>query len=125
VSILLLDVLRAFDNVSHKRLLHNLQKRQLPLEIIGWIASYLKDCRLKIKLQEGTGPEFSIHIGILQGSLLSLILYLFYNVDLLEIRGEEDLITGYINDISIMVSRKVGENNVQLVEIYKKVEEWA
>jgi hypothetical protein len=124
-SMLLLDVLGAFDNVSYKRLLYNLQKRQLPLEIIGWIASYLKDYCSKIKLQEGTGPEFSIYIGILQGSLLSLILYLFYNADLLEIKGEEDLITGYINDISIMVSRKVGENNAQLVEIHKKAEEWA
>ena len=102
-----------------------MRKRQLPLEIIGWIASYLKDRRSKIKLQEGTGLEFSIHIGIPQGSLLSLILYLFYNTDLLEIGGKGDLITGYINDISIIVSKKVGENNVQLAEIHKKAEEWA
>jgi hypothetical protein len=122
---LLLDVSGAFDNVSHKRLLYNLRKRQLPLEIIEWIASYLKDRRSKTKLQEGTGPEFSIHTGILQGSPLSPILYLFYNADLLEIGGEEDLTTGYIDDISIMVSGKVGENNARLVEIHKKAEEWA
>jgi hypothetical protein len=54
---------------------------------------------------------------------LSPIPHLFYNADLLEIGGEEDLITGYIDDISIMVSGKVGENNARLAKIHKKAEE--
>ena len=36
-SLLLLDVSGAFDNVSHIRLLHNLRKRGLPLEVVRWI----------------------------------------------------------------------------------------
>ena len=34
-SLLALDVQKAFDNVSHKRLIHNLRKRRVPSRIIG------------------------------------------------------------------------------------------
>ena len=42
-SLLLLDVTGAFDNVSHKRLLHNLRKRKVDERIVRWIASFLSD----------------------------------------------------------------------------------
>jgi hypothetical protein len=35
--------------------------------------------------------EYHIDVGIPQGSLLSLILYLFYNADLLETAGGQDI----------------------------------
>lgn len=63
-SLLMLDVSGAFDNVSHARLLHNLQKRGLPLQLIHWIRSYLSNRRSKIRLSEGIGPEFEVRTGI-------------------------------------------------------------
>jgi hypothetical protein len=39
-SLLLLDVAGAFDNVSHKRLLHNLRKRKVDENTVRWIASF-------------------------------------------------------------------------------------
>jgi exonuclease III len=40
-SLLLLGVSGAFDNVSHKRLLHNLRKRRIDEKTVRWIASFL------------------------------------------------------------------------------------
>ncbi len=34
-SLLMLDVSGAFDNVSHRRLLHNLKKRRIPTTVIA------------------------------------------------------------------------------------------
>ena len=42
-SLLLLDVSGAFDNISHKRLLHNLRKRKVDENTVRWIASFLSD----------------------------------------------------------------------------------
>jgi hypothetical protein len=42
-SLLLLDVSRAFNNISHKQLLHNLRKRKVDENTVYWIVSFLSD----------------------------------------------------------------------------------
>ena len=49
-SLLALDVQKAFDNVSHRRLVHNLRKRRVPEKVIGWIYSFLSDRSTSIRL---------------------------------------------------------------------------
>lgn len=134
-SLLLLDVSGAFDNVSHTRLLHNLRKRGLHPQLVGWIQSYLQDRTSAIKLREGTGPEFKVGTGIPQGSPLSPILYLFYNADLLEINGvavqkskkrDTSLKSGYIDDLAITADGKTTAVTVRkLKRIAAKCEDWA
>jgi ribonuclease HI/exonuclease III len=125
-SLLLLDVTGAFDNVSHERLTHNLRKRHIHPDITGWIGSYLRNRTTEIRLSEGTTEPIPANTGIPQGSPLSPILYLFYNADLLDIGGPEDLVTGYIDDTSILVTGSTKEGNVeQLRAIHEKAAEWA
>jgi hypothetical protein len=57
-------------------------------------------------------------------------LYLFYNVDLLDIAIDEDglrhgLVIGYINNISIIVNGRNMEEIIKtLLMLYKRVEKW-
>jgi ribonuclease HI len=115
-SMLLLDVSGAFDNVSHKRLLHNLRKRGIHPQLVGWLSSYLTGRKSTLKLSDGIGEEFTVDTGIPQGSPLSPILYLFYNADMLEIDGTTVSYTvkgGYIDDVGILVS---GEDTTETIE---------
>lgn len=41
-SLLKLDVNGAFDNASHRRLLHNVRKRRAPQCIVRWVGSFLR-----------------------------------------------------------------------------------
>lgn len=125
-SLLLLDVTGALDNVSHARLTHNLRKRHIHPTITGWIGSYLRDRTTEIRLQEGTTGPIPANTGIPQGSPLSPILYLFYNADLLEIGAPWDLVMGYIDDTSIMVTGSTKASNIEaLGELHEKAMDWA
>lgn len=64
-SLLMLDVLGAFDNVSHHRLLHNLRKRRIPPEVVRWIEGFLSERITTIRMPEYTAPPAATAIGIL------------------------------------------------------------
>ena len=84
VSILSLDVSKAFDRVSHRRLIHDLWKRRIPKSLTGWISSFLDDRSTSLRIGGYTSPEKRTQVGIPQGSPISPILYLFYNADLVD-----------------------------------------
>ena len=128
-TLLTLDVSGAFDNAAHKRLVHNLRKRRVPISAVNWIASFLRHRITDILLIEGATGQFTTDTGIPQGSPLSPILYLFYNADLIDQIHEaypgRALVTGYIDDICILVwSRAAAANCRRLEQIHKIAEQW-
>jgi hypothetical protein len=119
----------AFDNVSYPRLIHNLRKRRVDLQTVMLIESFLTDQITTLRLGMDTSAPFRTSTRIPQGSPLSLILYLFYNADLLEIGSRLDLnmcTSGYINDVAILVSSRITEENYRrLKQVHAKCEAWA
>ncbi len=84
ISLLSLNKKSAFDNVMHSRLLHDMKKRKVSKLFLKFVKNFLKDQRIMITINDYIMMKCSMNINILQNSLLSLILYLFYNVNLLK-----------------------------------------
>ncbi|KAJ6436234.1 reverse transcriptase [Purpureocillium lavendulum] len=106
-SLLLLDVSGAFDNISHRRLLHNLRKR---------------------RVDETTSEPYQLTTGEPQGSPLSPILYLFYNADLLDRCNQADdtAATGFIDDVAILAWANTTEETCKLLQTaLHAAEDWA
>jgi hypothetical protein len=59
-----LDVLGAYDNVSHPRLIHNLRKRSIGGVTADWIESFLKDRSSVLKIPDFTTEPFEVGTGI-------------------------------------------------------------
>ena len=126
VSMLLLDVAGAYDKVSHKRLLHDLQRKGIDDVIIRWVANFLSERTTILKTNEHTSEITNISVGIPQGSPLSPILYLFYNSEIFEKiakrRHQGVDSTGFVDDVGLLaVSHSTEENCRKLATIHEEV----
>ena len=126
VTLLLLDVSEVYDKISHLRLLHNLRKRSIDPNIIKWVESFLFNRITVLKTSEHTISRTPIAMGIPQESSLSLILYLFYNSDLIDTYNTRiDLniiVINFVDDIDLLTVDNIIEDNYNsLRKIHKKV----
>ena len=125
-SAILMDVAGAFNNVHHERLIHNMRKRRIPIEITQWISSFLNNRTTRMRFNGINTDRIPTPTGIPQGSPLSPILYILYNSDLLDIPEEEkQLGLGYIDDILYGVQNKTAMGNArELKRLLDKSEQW-
>jgi len=117
----------AFNNVMHSKLLHDIKKRKVFKLLFKFVKNFLKDRCIMITIDDYMTMKCSVNINISQDSLLSLILYLFYNANLLEACDNIKLRTNFINfvnDINILIYKEFIKRNCRILsEIYDKCEQ--
>ncbi len=129
VSLLSLNEKSTFNNMMHSKLLHDMKKRKVSRLLLEFVKNFLKNQRIMITIDDYTTMKCSVNINISQNSLLSLILYLFYNVNLLEAYDDIKLKTNFINfmnDINILIYKEFIKRNCKVFsEIYNKCKQWS
>ena len=124
-SAILMDVSGAFNNVHHERLIHNMRKRRIPVEITQWVLSFLSNRTTQMRFNGITTSPIPTPTGIPQGSPLSPILYILYNSDLLDIPSRKQLGLGFIDDILYGTQNTTAAANAkQLERLLRKSEQW-
>jgi hypothetical protein len=105
-TMLLLNVIEAFDNVSHFRLLHNLKKRRIENIFLTWVKSFFSERYIILKLIDHIIDRIQTVIDVFQKFSMSSILYVFYNANLIDwcINSQIDIIDAdFIDDIDILI----------------------
>jgi len=129
VSLLSLNKKNAFDNMMHSKLLHDMKKRKVFKLFLKFVKNFLKDQHIMITIDDYTTMKCSMNINISQNSLLSLILYLFYNMNLLKACDDIKLrtnFTNFVNDINILIYKEFMKCNCRVFsEIYDKCKQWS
>jgi len=129
VSLLSLNEKSAFDNVAHSRLLHDMKKRKVLRLLLKFVKNFLRNWRITITINDYMMMKRSVNVNISQDSLLSSILYLFYNVNLLEACNNIRLrtsFTNFINNVNILIYEKFMKHNCKVLsEIYDKCKQWS
>ena len=129
VSLLSLNEKNAFNNVTHSRLLHDIKKRKVFKLLLEFVKNFLRNRRITITINDYTTMKCSMNINISQDSLLSSILYLFYNVNLLKACDDIKLktsFTDFINDINILIYEEFMKRNCRVLsEIYDRCKQWS
>jgi hypothetical protein len=128
IIMLLLKVTKAFDNVLHSRLLHNLRKRDIDDNYLIWVISFLAKRYITLRLMNHTTKRIKIDVNVSQEFFMFFILYIFYNANLIEWcinLDESSIIVDFIDDINILVTKNIAKENLNMIQtLYQHCDWW-
>jgi hypothetical protein len=104
ISVLFLDIEGAFPNAVNEKLIMNLTKRRIPLLIVHFVINMLIGRTTHLKFDNHKSDSINIDNGIGQGDPLSMVLYQYYNADLLDILNSPSEFTAAYVDNAILVA---------------------
>jgi hypothetical protein len=129
VILLNLDVIEAFDMISHERLIHDLRKKRISKWIIHWVINFLQNRTTILTMNRKMIVSFSMRTKTFQKFSLFFVLYLFYNVDLLKMCDQFEINKRYLkyaDDMNILIyDKNTNENCRNLKRVHKLCERWA
>ena len=96
-----LDLAKAFDTVSHDRLISKLQEAGVKEPLCAWFSSYLTGRMHKTKIGGVFSDELLVKFGVPQGSVLGPVLFNFYINGLHSLPLKAKVI-GYADDTSLL-----------------------
>ena len=82
VILVLIDLTAAFDNVGHAMLLKLIKSIGLCDSALAWIASYLSDRTLAVKIEGAISRRLQLNCGVPQRSVLGPLLFTIYRMPL-------------------------------------------
>ena len=125
ISVLFLDVEGAFPNAVTKKLIHNLKKRRIPTSIVRFITQLLHNRRTRLRFDDHTSGIINVTNGIGQGDPLSMLLYIIYNADLLDLPDNplSEAAIGYVDDVALLATGDDFEETTHRLETLMTKEE--
>ena len=114
LSLVTFDLKEAFNGVVTDIFLRCLRANRIPEDYVRWIQDFCSEWSETITVNGYTSvPQLLEHPGLPQGSLLSPLLFLFFNVDLVKsvINKNWGAIT-FVDNYSAWVTRDSVESNM-------------
>ena len=106
-AVLFLDIKGAFPNADPDRLIDNLRKRGIPAKYAKFVQNMLKNHGTTLKFDRYVMDRIPIDNGIGQSNPLSMVLYQYYNTDLLDIpKFEGEDAEAYVDDTIMIATDK-------------------
>ena len=125
VSIVSLDLSKAFDAINHEMLLAKLIKLGLSESALLWIKSYLSERKQCTRFSNYKSKEENVKAGVPQGSILGPLLFICFSNDLYEALENKCKAYSYADDSQLILhSKNQRELKRKIEDIIKISHQW-
>ena len=100
IDLLCIDFAKAFDSVSHDKLLYKLYAYGIRGNVLNWISGFLKNRTFKVKVNNSFSDIFDVCSSVPQGSVLGPLLFLLYVNDITS-AVKNSYVKLYADDLSV------------------------
>lgn len=126
VDVIYLDFSKAFDRVSHARLVHRLKAIGIHPRIVAWLQSFLCDRTFKVRVNSCLSTVRHASRGVPQGSVLSPLLFNIYTYDLPYLIISNGVkCCAFADDLKIFNSVRSADDRAALQNALNVVDHWA
>ena len=125
VDTIYLDMSKAFDKVSHRRLVHKLIQVGFGGNLLNWFCSYLSRRYQSVTVLGATSDNLPVTAGVPQGSILGLALFLLYVNDLPEVVSSSSRVLMFADDTKIFREIKTLDDAFSLQKDLEKLATWS
>ena len=122
VDLILLDFSKAFDKVSHEKVLLKLHNYGVRGQTLKWIKSFLDNRLQSVVLNGSTSDAIPVSSGVPQGSVLGPLLFLAYINDLPQ--NISSKVRLFADDTAIYLALTSANESVTLQNDLKRLEKW-
>lgn len=121
-----IDFQKAFDSVSHPKLLQKLNAYNITGDLHGWITAFLANRSQCVKISTSFSTSIPVYSGVPQGSVLGPTLFLLYINDLVDCFNDVNCIVKlYADDVKLYSSFTLSDRSVDLDIALQRLVEWA
>ena len=124
VDIVYTDFSKAFDKVSHQKLIWKLKRLGVNDKILHWIIDFLQDRRQRVRISDSVSGWEVVRSGVPQGSVLGPTLFLAYINDLPE-AVQLDTLKLFADDAKLDSTITAADDSLVLQENLNLLAEWS
>ena len=124
-TIAYIDFAKAFDSVSHPKLIHKLQSYGIHGTLLNWISFFLEGRTQRTRIGSQYSNFIPIHSGVIQGSCIGPLLFLLYINDITDIFLPPVNAKLYADDVKLYSVVTSQSDSCNLQNNLNKLVEWA
>ncbi|EYC06910.1 hypothetical protein Y032_0073g764 [Ancylostoma ceylanicum] len=126
VDVIYFDFCKAFDKVSHEKLLYKLCRVGVHPRIVSWIKAFLSNRTFTVRVNGSSSNPRYAYSGVPQGGVLSPVLFNVYTHELPQILHDSGVgFCFFADDLKIYRSVDSNEDTAFLQNTIGLVEEWS
>ena len=101
VTVAYIDFCRAFDTISHPKIIQKLSAYGIKGTLLSWINDFLSNRTQTVKIGSQSSHSVSVTSGVPQGSVLGPILFLLFINDITDFTSPEVVISLFADDLKM------------------------